>query len=280
MLVCRLRQRTRAQCLRRARRDATRRDCLTSQTLFKPVFQSKYGKVKIYKIKKISKKSKDWVADPANRVCDAPGSWYCEGQYPPAIESLIAMRKNFAQLEDFNVKKDASDAKYQEQYHKRMEERSGGGDGGGRYGDGEEDGAPRSKNLALTFVGCYGSEASLGADKVYGGGESGASLEAAVSFAREQRKRYVAVARAGIDGHSFAFTDKPTGTAVRDVGNDQGCSRPCVDTDADSGLYCGCADQGCGSVKPAAGESNVRRWMVYELPKKKSSKKKKGSGDL
>jgi dolichyl-diphosphooligosaccharide--protein glycosyltransferase len=36
---------------------------------------SRYGLVRIYKVKKISKKSKAWLADPANRKCDAPGSW-------------------------------------------------------------------------------------------------------------------------------------------------------------------------------------------------------------
>merc|ERR1711862_863759 len=53
--------------------------------------------------------SKDWCADPANRLCDAPGSWYCTGQYPPALAKLIAKRRNFAQLEDFN--KDGSGQK-------------------------------------------------------------------------------------------------------------------------------------------------------------------------
>ena len=38
------------------------------------------------------------LAAPANRVCDAPGSWYCTGQYPPGVRSLIDKRKNFAQL--------------------------------------------------------------------------------------------------------------------------------------------------------------------------------------
>ena len=28
----------------------------------------------------VSIESKTWVADPANRICDAPGSWYCVGQ--------------------------------------------------------------------------------------------------------------------------------------------------------------------------------------------------------
>ena len=29
----------------------------------------------------VSNESKAWVADPANRICDAPGSWYCVGQH-------------------------------------------------------------------------------------------------------------------------------------------------------------------------------------------------------
>ncbi len=39
--------------------------------------------VRIYMVRKVSKKSKQWVLE--NRVCDAPGSWYCPGQYPPAV---------------------------------------------------------------------------------------------------------------------------------------------------------------------------------------------------
>merc|ERR1712072_305277 len=87
---------------------------------FEHVFTSKYGKVRIFKIVGVSKKSKRWIADPANRVCDAPGSWYCSGQYPPALTKLIAKRKNFRQLEDFNVGQDETSKKYQEEYHKRM----------------------------------------------------------------------------------------------------------------------------------------------------------------
>ena len=29
----------------------------------------------------VSNESKAWVADPANRICDIPGSWYCVGQH-------------------------------------------------------------------------------------------------------------------------------------------------------------------------------------------------------
>jgi dolichyl-diphosphooligosaccharide--protein glycosyltransferase len=76
--------------------------------------------VRVFKVKKVSKKSKDWVADPANRVCDAPGSWFCSGQYPPALQEFISKRRDFKQLEDFNVKKDAHSQKYHEEYMRKM----------------------------------------------------------------------------------------------------------------------------------------------------------------
>jgi dolichyl-diphosphooligosaccharide--protein glycosyltransferase len=89
-------------------------------TLFKEVFMSKYGKVRIYEVVGVSEVSKAWSANPENKICDAPGSWYCTGQYPPALDKLLAKRKNFAQLEDFNVKKDDESAKYHEEYMKKM----------------------------------------------------------------------------------------------------------------------------------------------------------------
>ena len=95
-----------------------------NNTYFEHKYTSKYGKVRIFKVKRVSRKSKEWVADPANRVCDAPGSWYCVGQYPPALQSFIAKRRDFKQLEDFNVKKDAHSKKYHEEYMRRM---AGGG---------------------------------------------------------------------------------------------------------------------------------------------------------
>eukprot|EP01062_Namystynia_karyoxenos_P025989 TRINITY_DN2033_c0_g1_i2.p1 TRINITY_DN2033_c0_g1~~TRINITY_DN2033_c0_g1_i2.p1 ORF type:complete len:868 (+),score=240.83 TRINITY_DN2033_c0_g1_i2:81-2684(+) len=70
--------------------------------MFKHVFTSTHGLVRIFEVQNVSTKSKAWVADPANRVCDAPGSWYCPGQYPPAFRKLIKDRQDFAQLEDFN----------------------------------------------------------------------------------------------------------------------------------------------------------------------------------
>jgi dolichyl-diphosphooligosaccharide--protein glycosyltransferase len=88
---------------------------------FGMVYASKYGKVRIYKILSVSKESKEWVADPANRVCDAPGSWYCRGQYPPALEKVLTIKKDFKQLEDFNAKgKEDHDSEYQKQYMKNL----------------------------------------------------------------------------------------------------------------------------------------------------------------
>ncbi len=84
---------------------------------WKEVFRSKYGKVRIYKILSVSKESKEWVLQ--NRVCDAPGSWFCPGQYPPALEKILAEKRDFAQLEDFN--RDASDDEYQKQYFENLQ---------------------------------------------------------------------------------------------------------------------------------------------------------------
>ena len=53
---------------------------------FKEVYKSKYGKVRIYKILSVSKESKEWVKN--NLVCDAPGSWFCKGQYPPGLQKV------------------------------------------------------------------------------------------------------------------------------------------------------------------------------------------------
>jgi len=95
---------------------------------FKHAFTSKYGKVRIFKVMSVSQESKDWVVDPANRICDAPGSWYCTGQYPPALKTLIDKRKNFAQLEDFN-NRDAATKKRSEEYQKQYMERMEGSGG-------------------------------------------------------------------------------------------------------------------------------------------------------
>lgn len=54
-------------------------------TLWQEVHRSKYGLVRTYKVLNVHKKSRQWHADPANRKCDAPGSWYCPGQYSPYL---------------------------------------------------------------------------------------------------------------------------------------------------------------------------------------------------
>jgi dolichyl-diphosphooligosaccharide--protein glycosyltransferase len=53
--------------------------------LFKEVHSSKYGLVRIWKVLGVDMESRKWGMDPKNRNCDAPGSWYCPGAYPPAL---------------------------------------------------------------------------------------------------------------------------------------------------------------------------------------------------
>jgi len=55
-------------------------------TLFQEAYTSKYGLVRVFKVLDIDTESKSFMADPSNRVCDAPGSWYCVGQYPPQLK--------------------------------------------------------------------------------------------------------------------------------------------------------------------------------------------------
>merc|ERR1711871_683199 len=106
---------------------------------FQEVFTSTYNKVRIYKVMHVSEESKKWIADPANRLCDAPGSWYCTGQYPTAMDDLMAKKQDFAQLEDFNVKKDKKAEEYQKQYHRRMSGEVQGDDRSSDYERSEND---------------------------------------------------------------------------------------------------------------------------------------------
>ena len=85
---------------------------------FIEVFRSKYAKVRVYKIVGVDEVSKAWAADPKNKVCDAPGSWFCRGQYPPALREVLDKGKTFVQLEDFNKKDE--DSEYQKQYMESM----------------------------------------------------------------------------------------------------------------------------------------------------------------
>jgi len=86
---------------------------------FKEVYKSKYGKVRIYELLGVDQESKRWVANPTNRKCDVLGSWFCRGQYPPALASVLSKKKDFAQLEDFN-RGATKDEDYQRQYFENM----------------------------------------------------------------------------------------------------------------------------------------------------------------
>jgi dolichyl-diphosphooligosaccharide--protein glycosyltransferase len=86
---------------------------------FKEVYKSTHGKVRIFKVLSVAKESKAWVADPANRICDAEGSWFCRGQYPPALQKILKEKKDFKQLEDFNANRE-DDSEYQRQYHENL----------------------------------------------------------------------------------------------------------------------------------------------------------------
>jgi dolichyl-diphosphooligosaccharide--protein glycosyltransferase len=91
--------------------------------LFKKVFDSKYGKVRIFKVMDVSKSSKKEVLATRFDNCDAPGSWYCPGSYPKAFQNQITLagRKAFRQLEDFNAERTKEDDEYQKQYFQRMQ---------------------------------------------------------------------------------------------------------------------------------------------------------------
>lgn len=65
---------------------------------FSLVYQSKYDKVRIYRVNNVSQKSKEWLADPKNRICDKGSDWICRGQYPPALNKFISEMRRFEPL--------------------------------------------------------------------------------------------------------------------------------------------------------------------------------------
>jgi len=76
---------------------------------FKEVYKSKYGKVRIFQVLNVDEESKAWISDPRHKLCDeAPGDWFCRGQYPPALNSILAEKI------DFN-------RQYQTEYFEKME---------------------------------------------------------------------------------------------------------------------------------------------------------------
>lgn len=84
--------------------------------MWKEVYRSKYGRVRIYKILGVAEESKEWVKN--NVHCDVRGSWFCPGSYPPGLASILARKTDFAQLEDFNRGK--ADEEYQKQYFEAL----------------------------------------------------------------------------------------------------------------------------------------------------------------
>jgi dolichyl-diphosphooligosaccharide--protein glycosyltransferase len=92
--------------------------------LFELVYKSPRDEMRFFKVLNISQESKDWVANASNRICDAPGSWYCVGQYPPALNQFLSKRNSFAQVEDFNKKGEKT------AYTKMIEKQRAGGKGG------------------------------------------------------------------------------------------------------------------------------------------------------
>merc|ERR1712038_1898282 len=95
------------------------RDVKVDSDKFREVFRSQYGKVRVYKIMGKDEESKAWAADPKNRICDVPGSWFCRGQYPPALQEVLDKGKAFVQLEDFNKREE--DSEYQKLYMENLE---------------------------------------------------------------------------------------------------------------------------------------------------------------
>lgn len=94
----------------------------------------------------MSQESKDWVVN--NRACDAPGSWFCPGKYPPALRKILDEKKDFKQLEDFNIK-GGDDSEYQKEYFKNLN-----GDGGASVNRGKdaEKNVPKKRKITSAQI--------------------------------------------------------------------------------------------------------------------------------
>ena len=95
-----------------------------SDQRFEEVYTSRYRKVRIYKVVNVSDKSKRWAADPANRLCDAPGSWYCPGQYPPALAKFTGIIKPAYTMPAFHQQQQAEREKQERVEAQRMADRA------------------------------------------------------------------------------------------------------------------------------------------------------------
>merc|ERR1711907_893009 len=191
---------------------------------------------------------------------------------------LIASRRNFKQLEDFNTK----GSKEQDQYTKDYMDRMAGRKPAPAIEDDYDEPTKRKRKKkgqianALEYIGCYGSENKFSDDKEYNGGPYGSNVKMVGSEALKKGKKFVAMTRVGMDGHSFIFDHM-----VDDSGSytEDQCAFPCADAEE---LACGCADHHCGGLSKD-GEEHLRRWAVYKFKdeylekraKKKKKKKKK-----
>merc|ERR1719421_2140712 len=86
----------------------------TSQ--FQEVYLSKNKKVRIVQVLDVSEESRQWAIGPESRQCDAPGSWYCPGRYPPLLELLIGENATQAPRE---IRAEA--AAYRAEFQRRKE---------------------------------------------------------------------------------------------------------------------------------------------------------------
>jgi dolichyl-diphosphooligosaccharide--protein glycosyltransferase len=151
-----------------------------------------------------------------------------------------------------------SNRKVEEESAVEEEEKEVGEDFAGQQQEGPLD------ETAVRFVGCFGGEVMFGPDRVYGGGSAGAAIRYALAQAKAGQFRYLAIARAGQDGHSFYFNSLADAGEHAATGNmgDEACYVACVDS---SEHTCGCADQLCAPHQKPEGEEHNRRWAVYEV---------------
>ena len=85
-----------------------------------------------------------------------------------------------------------------------------------------------------------------------------------------RKRRYVALAKNGSEGHAFTFDEAPTGPKL--AYTDPGCNRKCEDNTL---CVCGCADSGCVGLERQADEEHLRRWVVYDLYAETETEKKR-----
>lgn len=74
-------------------------------------------------MERVSKESKAWAADPSNRRCDALGSWYCPGAYPPQLTALLAHARPSLLVEGAAGGLSDDDREERDRYHRLYRDR-------------------------------------------------------------------------------------------------------------------------------------------------------------